>query len=79
MLFTFDIYPRYKQQIAKSESTVKLNGLNPSARYSVTEIDRTDGKDSKIGEYSGEYLMQVGISLFTLNRLNSRLFSIKKI
>lgn len=79
VLFTFDIYPRYKQQIAKSESTVKLNGLNPSARYSVTEIDRTDGNDSKIGEYSGEYLMQVGIPLFTLNRLNSRVFSIKKI
>ena len=79
VLFTFDIYPRYKQQIAKSESTVKLNGLNPSARYSVTEIDRTDGNDSKIGEYSGEYLMQVGIPLFALNRLNSRVFSIKKI
>jgi len=79
VLFTFDIYPRYKQQIAKSESTAKLNGLNPSARYSVTEIDRTDGNDSKIGEYSGEYLMQVGIPLFTLNRLNSRVFSIKKI
>lgn len=79
VLFTFDIYPRYKQQIAKSESTVKLNGLNPSARYSVTEIDRTDGNDSEIGEYSGEYLMQVGIPLFTLNRLSSRVFSIKKI
>lgn len=78
VLFTFDIYPRYRQVISKSESNVKLNGLVPSARYAVTEIDRTDGNDSKVGEYSGEYLMTVGLPLFTLNKLNSRVFSIKK-
>lgn len=78
VLFTFDIYPRYRQVISKAESNVKLNGLVPSARYSVTEIDRTDGNDSKVGEYSGEYLMTVGLPLFTLNKLNSRVFSIKK-
>lgn len=79
VLFTFDIYPRYRQVISKAESNVKLNGLVPSARYAVTEIDRTDGNDSKVGEYSGEYLMTVGLPLFTLSRLNSRVFSIKKI
>ena len=78
VLFTFDIYPRYRQVISKAESNVKLNGLVPSARYAVTEIDRTDGNDSKVGEYSGEYLMTVGLPLFTLNKLNSRVFSIKK-
>ena len=78
VLFTFDIYPRYRQVISKSESNVKLNGLVPSACYAVTEIDRTDGNDSKVGEYSGEYLMTVGLPLFTLNKLNSRVFSIKK-
>jgi len=79
VLFTFDIYPRYKQTIWKSESNVKLNGLNPKAIYKVTEIDRTDGNDHSIGEYSGDYLMTVGLPLFTLNRLNSRVFSITKI
>lgn len=79
VLFTFDIYPRYKQAIPKSEASVKMDGLLPDARYTVTEIDRTDGNDQKIGEYSGEYLMTVGLPLFTLNRLNSRVFSIVKI
>ncbi|MBD5357477.1 MAG: alpha-galactosidase [Bacteroides sp.] len=79
VLFTFDIYPRYKQNISKSEAQVVMNGLNPKARYRVTETDRHDGNDQTIGEYSGEYLMTVGLPLFTLNRLNSRVFSIKKI
>lgn len=79
VLFTFDIYPRYKQSIHKSESMVVMKGLNPSDRYKVTEIDRHDGNDRIIGEYSGEYLMTVGLPLFTLQRLNSRVFSVNKI
>ena len=79
VVFTFDIYPRYKQSIFKSEANVKMNGLNPKARYQVKEIDRTDGNDQTIGEYSGEYLMTVGLPLFTLNRLNSRVFTVNKI
>lgn len=78
VLFTFDIYPRYRQQIFKSEANVKMHGLNPAAKYTVTEIDRKDGKDHTVGEYSGEYLMTVGLPLFTLNRLNSRVFTIRK-
>ena len=79
VVFTFDLYPRYKQSIFKSEANVKMNGLNPKARYQVKEIDRTDGNDQTIGEYSGEYLMTVGLPLFTLNRLNSRVFTVNKI
>ena len=79
VVFTFDLYPRYKQQIFKSEANLKMEGLNPSARYRVTEIDRTDGKDREVGEYSGEYLMRVGLPLFTLNRLNSSVFTVNKI
>ncbi len=79
VLFTFDLYPRYKQGISKSEANVKLNGLNTSARYRVIETDRPDGTDNTIGEYSGEYLMEVGLPLFTLNPLNSRVISIKKL
>ena len=79
VVFTFDLYPRYKQGIFKSEANVKLNGLNPDARYRVTEIDRTDGNNENIGEYSGEFLMTVGLPLFTLNRLNSRVFTVDRI
>lgn len=79
VLFTFDISPRYKQGIFASDAKVVMNGLNPHARYRVTEIDRTDGNDLSIGEYSGDYLMKVGLPLFTLNKLNSRVFTLKKI
>lgn len=79
VVFTFDIYPRYKQGIMKPEAQLRMKGLNADARYKVTEIDRTDGQDQTIGEFSGEYLMTVGLPLFTLNRLNSRVFTVDKI
>ncbi|MDE7396535.1 MAG: alpha-galactosidase, partial [Muribaculum sp.] len=78
VLFTFDTYPRYRQAIFNSEAIVKMAGLNPNARYVVAEIDRNDGNDQTIGEYSGDYLMTVGLPLFTLNKLNSRVFTINK-
>lgn len=77
VLFTFDIYPRYKQNIFKAETNLKLQGLDPATRYTITEIDRPDGTTLLIGEYSGDYLMTVGLPLFTLNRLNSRVFTIE--
>ena len=79
VLFTFDIYPRYKQFISKAESIVKLDGLNPDMKYMVTEIDLPNGKNREIGEYSGDYLMKVGLPLFTLSHLNSRVFEIIKV
>ncbi len=78
VLFTFDTFPRYRQSIFNSEAIVKMAGLNPKDRYVVTEIDRNDGNDQTIGEYSGDYLMTVGLPLFTLNKLNSRVFTINK-
>lgn len=79
VLFTFDLYPRYKQKIFKSEADVVLEGLDSKARYLVREIDRMDKGEEEIGEYSGEYLMTVGLPLFTLNRLNSRVIYLKRI
>ena len=79
VVFTFDLNPRYKQFIWKSDANVRLQGLNPSYRYRVTEIDRTDGSDLPLGEYSGDYLMTVGLPLFTLTRLNSRVITLNVI
>ena len=79
VVFTFDVYPRYRQSIHKSDAQLKMKGLNPAATYSVTEIDRTDGQDRELGEYSGDYLMTVGLPLFTLNRLNSSVFTVNKL
>lgn len=78
VLFTFDLYPRFKQVIFPTEAQLKMSGLMSSARYQVVEIDCTDGKPQKIGEYSGDYLMTVGLPLFTLKRLNSRVFMINR-
>lgn len=76
VLFTFDINPRYR--FNRSDAMLKLDGLNPSAEYTVTEIDRPDGNDETIGVFSGDFLMNVGLPLFTGTRLNSRVFSVKK-
>lgn len=84
VLFTFDIHPRYRQRISPAEARVRLQGLNPAATYRVTETDRIDPArhttlpDHTIGHYSGDYLMTVGLPLFTLTPLNSRLFTLTK-
>ena len=73
-IFTFDIYPRWGEH----NYNVRLQGLDPKARYDIFEIDRFDAGDFKYGEYTGEYLMEVGIPILTNNRLHSRVYEIKK-
>lgn len=79
VLFTFDIHPRYRQGIFPTEANVKLAGLDAAAKYKVQETDLPDNKLELIGEYSGEYLMNIGLPLFTLKSLNSRVFTITKL
>lgn len=74
-IFTFDIYPRFGEYFHK----VKLQGLDPDARYEVFEIDRFDADDFKFGEYTGEYLMQEGIDILTGYKLHSRIYELRKI
>lgn len=73
-IFTFDIYPRWGEH----EYNVKLQGLDPVARYDIFEIDRFDAGDFKYGEYTGEYLMEVGIPITTGFKLHSRVYEIRK-
>ena len=73
-IFTFDIYPRWGEHYYN----VKLQGLDPNARYDIHEIDRFDAGDFKYGEYTGEYLMEVGIPILTGHKLHSRVYEIKK-
>lgn len=79
VLFTFDIHPRFKQNIFPSDAIVKCKGLDPSVEYNVVETDRECGTDQVIGTYSGEYLMEIGLPLFTVSNLNSRVFVIDKL
>ena len=73
-IFTFDIYPRWGEHCYN----VKLQGLDPQARYELFEIDRFDADDYSCGMYTGEYLMEVGVPILTNYRLHSRVYELRK-
>ena len=75
-VFAFDIHPRY----AEKTLPVRLQGLNADKKYRVKEINMMPGSGSSLKGnnqvFSGEYLMNVGLDLFTTQQLNSRLIEI---
>lgn len=73
VLFAYDIFPRFRDL----RTNVKLQGLNPTAKYVVTEINKADATTSEVGEYTGDYLMTVGLNAFTGNKLSSRVYELK--
>ncbi len=70
VLFTFDIQPR----AVEYRHNVILRGLDPNRRYRIQEINLMPGQDTWVKDrsYSGDYLMNIGLDLFTGNKLNSR-------
>ena len=70
VLFTFDIQPR----AVEHRHNVVLRGLDPNRRYRIQEINLMPGQNTwvKNRTYSGDYLMNIGLDLFTGNKLNSR-------
>lgn len=76
VLFAYDIYPRFREKLIP----VKLQGLDPMKNYTVKEINLMPGTESTLTEngktYSGDYLMKVGIDVFTADRLNSRVIEV---
>ena len=72
-VFAFDIHPRY----AEKTLPVRLQGLDINKMYRVKEINMMPGSNSSLKGndqvFSGEYLMNVGLDLFTTQQLNSRL------
>ncbi|MDR0962708.1 MAG: alpha-galactosidase [Mediterranea sp.] len=76
VLFAFDIHPRY----AEKSLPVCLQGLKPDKMYRAKEINLMPGARSSLGadgkRYSGEFLMNVGLNLFTTGQLNSRVIEI---
>ena len=65
VLFAYDLHPRYKEP----QMNVKLQGLNPTKLYTVKETNLMPGKTSELEcdgkQYSGDYLMKVGLSVFS--------------
>lgn len=75
VLFAFDIYPRYAEKLYN----VVFKGLDPAITYRVEEINRADGTKGSVSEFSGDYLMTVGIPAFSGGKLSSRVYSLKAI
>lgn len=71
--FAFDIFPLNVEHL----TNVKLQGLDPDVTYSISEINRSDATLSHYANYSGEYLMTVGLPLFSTSRLQSRVYELK--
>lgn len=77
VLFAYDIHPRFREKIMP----VKLKGLDPERMYTVTETNLMPGQESTLKEngkcYSGDYLMKVGLDVFTPHTMQSRVVVLK--
>lgn len=73
VVFAFDIFPRYSEKLYN----VVMEGLDASKKYDVREINRADGSQGEVKTYSGEYLMTVGLPLFSAQKLSSRVYELK--
>lgn len=76
VVFAFDIYPRFGDR----RQNVCLKGLNADKVYKVKEINMMPGQSSWLNgneqTFSGDYLMSVGLDIFTGNKLHSRVIEI---
>lgn len=79
VLFAFDIHPRYGQPLLP----LRLQGLKKEARYELKEINLMPGTASQLDcngkTFSGEYLMNEGISVFSGTETSSRVVEITEV
>ena len=76
VVFAFDIYPRY----AEKTQPVRLQGIEADKMYRVREINLMPGAQTSLPAdgkvFSGEYLMTVGLPLFSTRKLSSRVVEV---
>ena len=74
--FAYDIHPRFNEKLMP----LKFQGLDPAKRYTVEEINLMPGTDSSLPEngktFTGDYLMQVGLNVFTYQQTQSRVITL---
>ena len=72
VLFAYDLHPRYKEP----PMNVRLQGLDPMKVYTVRETNLMPGTKSHLEcngkQYSGDYLMKIGLNVLTANEGSSR-------
>ncbi|WP_369804273.1 GH36 C-terminal domain-containing protein [Chitinophaga sp. MD30] len=78
LLYAYDVYPRFGEMLL----AVRCQGLDPRQKYRVKEINLMPGvqpeeafNGSKV--YSGDYLMKVGLEVFTTKKLHSRVLELE--
>ena len=63
LLYTYNLHPRF----GEGPDNVRLQGLDPTAQYTIEEIYRMPGdKDNSEYEgqtFSGDFLMKVGLNV----------------
>jgi alpha-galactosidase len=76
VVFAFDLHPRYAEKLLP----VRLQGLDAGKSYRVKEINLMPGKRSSLPGndqlFSGNFLMTVGLELFTTGALSSRVLEV---
>lgn len=76
VLYAFDIHPRY----AEALQPLRLNGLKPKGRYKIEEINLLPGSKSHLSAngkiYSGDFLMKIGLPLFSSGHTVSHVIEI---
>ena len=79
VLFTFDIHPRYAEQM----QPLRLAGLDADKKYELKEINMLPEAKSRLSchgkTYSGEYLMKVGIPVFSSRHTVSHVIEITEV
>lgn len=77
VIFAYDLNPRFDESLRP----VRLEGLDPAARYRVREINLMPGQNARIELHdrlvSGDYLMRAGLKLFTGERARSTVVELK--
>ena len=72
VLFAYDLHPRYKEPLPR----VRLQGLDATRTYTVRETNLMPGATSHLAcngkQYSGDYLMKVGLDVLTASEGSSR-------
>jgi alpha-galactosidase len=72
VVFAYNLSPRFKEKLHR----VKLQGLDPTRNYRVEEINLMPGTESTFPQngqtFTGDYLMKVGLDLFSYEHATSR-------
>lgn len=76
ILFAYDLAPRFQEKL----NAIKLQGLDPNKEYLVKEINLMPGTKSQFGQndkvFTGDYLMKVGLDVFTWHHNTSTVIEI---